>query len=269
MSTWENTFDELTHEIDPKTLKTQLVKSNLSFARKYCRTMPELLMETCLESIQQALSFGAIHQEQKTRAILGIMDTLPFILHLANQTVTTATAAEKRSAQLCFLLTRALATEENIIFNTKAAVIGHENTEVEQAIRDGYTTYRADPRSQQTVPQRIVAAINASIPDWGYPHTFAHSDRLEEWFTRFNLWNAEVVAIVWCVAMVCGTDPDLQREGYFPYVLHLWAYRERNQQSRKHYDVKAFLSFTPVSERWVTLDDYETSFIKRYAYPGG
>ena len=265
MNPWGNIFDEITHEIDPKTLKTRAVKSNLSFARKYCRTMPELLIETCLESIQQALSFSAIHQDQNTRAVLGIMDTLPFVLYLAHQTVTTATATEERSAQLCFLLTRALATEEDIL--NRVTAIRYENTAVEQAIREGYAAYRADQRSQQTMPQRVVAAVNASIPN--SPLTFDHSDRLEEWFTRFNLWDFEFVAIVWCVVMVFGNDPGLKREGYFLYMLHLLAYRERNQQSRKRYNVQAFLSFTPVSDRWVTLDDYETSFIKRYAYPGG
>ena len=117
------------------------------------------------------------------------------------------------------------------------------------------------------MPQRVVAAVNASVPNDQL--TVAHSDRLEEWFTRFNLWDFEFVAIVWCVVMVCGNDPGLKREGYFLYMLHLLAYRERNQQSRKRYNVQAFLSFTPVSDRWMTLDDYETSFIKRYTYPGG
>ena len=189
MDTWENIFDEITHEIDTKTLKTRSVKSNLSFARKYCQTIASpRLMATCLQSVQQALSFDVIHQDQKTRAVLSIIDALPFILHLSHQTVTTATAAEKRSAQLCFLLTRALATGEDI-FNNGATSISHENTEVEQSIQDGYITYRADQRSRQTVPQRIVAAVNASVPNWEYLHTFARSDRLEEWFTRFNLWD--------------------------------------------------------------------------------
>ena len=265
MNPWGNIFDEITHEIDPKTLKTQLVKSNLSFARKYCQTMPPRLMETCLRSVQQALSFGVIHPDQKTNVVLDILDALPFILHLAHQTVTTATAAEERSVQLCFLLTRALATEEDIL--NRVTAIRYENTAVEQAIRGGYAAYRADQRSQQTMPQRVVAAVNASVPNDQL--TVAHSDRLEEWFTRFKLWDFEFVAIVWCVVMVCGNDPGLKREGYFLYMLHLLAYRERNQQSRKRYNVQAFLSFTPVSDRWMTLDDYETSFIKRYTYPGG
>ena len=256
MSTWENTFDELTHEIDPKTLKTQLVKSNLSFARKYCQTIPPRLMETCLQSIQQALSFSIIHPEQKTKVVLDILDALPFTLHLAHQTVTTATAAEERSAQLCFLLTRALATEEDI-FNTGATIITHENTAVEQAIRSGYATYRADHRSQQAVPQRVVAAVNASVPNTQL--TFAHSDRLEEWFTRFELWDAKVVAIVWCVVMVCSSDPAAQREGYFRYLLHLWARRRESQQKRKQYPPRKFLTFTPLSQRWPTLEDYETN----------
>jgi hypothetical protein len=265
MDTWENIFDEITHEIDTKTLKTRSVKSNLSFARKYCQTIASpRLMATCLQSVQQALSFDVIHQDQKTRAVLSIIDALPFILHLSHQTVTTATAAEKRSAQLCFLLTRALATGEDI-FNNGATSISHENTEVEQSIQDGYITYRADQRSRQTVPQRIVAAVNASVPNWEYLHTFARSDRLEEWFTRFNLWDVEVIVIVWCVAMVCGNDPGLQREGYFLYLLYLWARRRENQQSRKQYPVKKFLAFTSVSERWPTLEDYETKYVKLYS----
>lgn len=32
MNMWESTFDELTNEIDPKTLKTRSAKSNISFA---------------------------------------------------------------------------------------------------------------------------------------------------------------------------------------------------------------------------------------------
>ena len=263
MNMWESTFDELTNEIDPKTLKTRSAKSNISFARKYCKTMPPRLIDTCLQSIQQALSFGIIHPEQKTKTILGILDALPFILHLAHQTVTTATAAGERSAQLCFLLTRALATEENI-FDNGTTVIGHNHTTVEQAIRDGYTTYRADPRSRQIVPQRVVAAVNAAIPNT--PLTFAQSDRLEDCFTRFDLWDAKVTAIVWCVAMVCSTDPGIQREGYFLYLLHLWAQRRDNQQTRKQHPVERFLSFTPRSSRWLTLDDYEKSYVKLYTH---
>lgn len=172
MNTWEHIFDKLTHEINPQTLKTKSAKSNISFAKKYCKTMPPKLITTCLQSIQQALSFSVI-PEQKTKTILDILDALPFILHLAHHTVTTATAAEERSATLCFLLTRALATEENILDNG-TTVIGQDHTPVEQAIRNGYITYRADQRSRQAAPQRVVAAVNSIIPT--LPLTFAQSD---------------------------------------------------------------------------------------------
>ena len=254
---WENTFEELVHEIDPKTLKTQAGKSVVGFARKYCKTMPPRLMETCLSSIRQALSLSTLRPDKKTKTILDILDTLPFILYLSHQTVTNATAAEKRSAQLCFLLTRALTVEENVFGNGLVTGTGKDRTAVEQSIREGYIAYRADRRSQQTVSQRIAAAVQAVIPY--SPLTFAHSDRLEDWFTRFNLWDDQAIAIVWGVAIVCSSDPEVDRGGYFLYLIHLWARRQENQQSRKRYDVKSFLSFEPLSERWATLDDYEAS----------
>ena len=263
MNTWEHIFDEIIHEINPQTLKTRSAKSNISFAKKYCKTMPPKLIATCLQSVQQALSFSVIHPDQKTKTILDILDALPFIFHLAHHTVTTATAAEERSATLCFLLTRALATEENI-FDNGTTVIGQDHTPVEQAIRNGYITYRADQRSRQAAPQRVVASVNSIIPT--LPLTFAQSDRLEEWFTRFDLWDAKVVAIVWCVAMVCSSDPGAQREGYFLYLLHLWAQRRDNQQTRRQHPVERFLSFSPKSDRWITLDAYETRYIKLYTH---
>lgn len=70
MNTWEHIFDKLTHEINPQTLKTKSAKSNISFAKKYCKTMPPKLIATCLQSVQQALSFSVIHPDQKTKPYL-------------------------------------------------------------------------------------------------------------------------------------------------------------------------------------------------------
>lgn len=263
MENWETRFNQVIESLDQRVLKTRRNKSVIGFTRKYLTSISNDIADTCIASISLASSHTLAPLEIRTNVILGVLDILPFIVYTVDE-VTVSSGGENRLARLCFLLTKALLTHENIFDNSLGLINEDFGFFSGENIRQTYLDYRRDPRSRQIEVQRIVAAVNSALGAEVVLHS--EGDRLEGWCTRYELWGYphNMSAVMWCLALACNSTGTVRREGFFMYLNHLWAVRTENQKNRKKYTPDRLANFVPISgsNTYQALEDYEEDYVK-------
>lgn len=263
MENWDTHLSKVIESLDQKILKTRRAKSVIGFTKKYLASINKNLANTCVTSISLASSSALAPLEIRTDVILGVLDILPFIVYTVDE-VTVGLGAENRLARLCFLLTKALLTHENIFDNSLGLINEDFGFFSGDTIRQAYLDYRKDPRTRQIEVQRIVAAVNSALGAEAILHS--EGDKLEGWCARYELWGYphNLSAVMWCLALACNSTGTVRREGFFMYLNHLWAVRTENQKNRKNYTPDRLANFVPISgsNTYQALEDYEEDYVK-------
>lgn len=231
-------------------------KSAVGFTKKYLASLNPSIAEACVRSIHLADSVSTRGLEDRSESLIDILDSLPFVVSTVED-ITRGSRIEPTLAATCFLLTKAMLGQETMLHN--ASYIDTSSSDYET--RHAYQRYRTDPRSQQTAPQRIAAALNSAFGFEAVPPS--DSTQLEEWCTRWNLWNIYGPAVLWCLTLATDSDNTPRRDGAFLRILCFWARRHNTQATRKQcapHRIKDFFE----SSGYRTLEEYEKYYAPLY-----
>lgn len=249
---WEGCFESLLGTLDQGALRVKENKSAVGFARKYLASLNSRTAETCIRNINLADSTSTRGLEDRSEALIDILDSLPFIASTV-QKITGCSEREQTLAATCFLLTKAVLGHETILYNASYV----DPSSDDYATRQAYQRYRLDPRSQQTSPQRIAAALNSAF---GIEMiSTSDSNQLEEWYTRWSLWDVYGPAVLWCLTLATDSNSTPRRDGAFLRILYFWVTRSNTQQTRKRWAPHKMNEFFESSD-YRTLEDYEKNY---------
>jgi hypothetical protein len=237
-------------------LRAKENKSAVGFTRKYLASLNPSIAEACLRSIHLADSVSTRGLEDRSESLIDTLDSLPFIVSTVEK-ITCDSRIEQTLVTTCFLLTKAMLGHETILSNLSYM----DPSSGDYATHQAYQRYRADPRSQQSAPQRIAAALNSAF---GFEAVNpSDSTQLEEWCTRWNLWNTYGPAVLWCLTLATDSDNTPRRDGAFLRILCFWARRHNTQATRKQcapHRIKDFFE----SSGYRTLEEYEKYYAPLY-----
>lgn len=155
---WGECLESLLATLDQGALKVKENKSAVGFARKYLASLNPRTAEACVRSIYLADSVSTRGLEERSESLIDILDSLPFIVSTVED-ITRGSRIEPTLAATCFLLTKAMLGHETMLHN--ASYLDPSSSDYET--RHAYQRYRIDPRSQQTAPQRVAAAVNSAF----------------------------------------------------------------------------------------------------------
>lgn len=127
--------------------------------------------------------------------------------------------------------------------------------------RHAYQRYRIDPRSRQTAPQRIAAAVNSAFGVEAV--SLSDSTQLEEWYMRWNLWNTYGPAVLWCLTLATDSDNTPRRDGAFLRIFYFWVRRHKTQATRKEFAPHRMKEYFE-SSQCRTLEEYEKYYAPLY-----
>lgn len=249
-------LESLLAALDQGALRVKENKSAVGFARKYLASLNPDIADACMRSIHLADSTSTRGLEDRSESLIDILDSLPFIVSTV-QKITSGNEREQTLAATCFLLTKAVLGHETIIYNASYA----DPCSDDYATHQAYQRYRLDPRSQQTAPQRVAAAINSAF---GVEMvSLSDSNQLEDWYTWWNLWNIYGPAVLWCLTLATDSDNTPRRDGAFLRILYFWARRCNTQQTRKQCAPQRMEWFFDPS-MYKTFKDYEKEYAPLY-----
>ncbi len=223
---WEECLESLLGTLDQGALKVKENKSAVGFTRKYLASLNPSVADACMRNIHLADSISTRGLEDRSESLIDILDSLPFIVSTV-QKITGGSEREQALAAACFLLTKAVLGHETILQSASYA----DPSSGDYATHQAYQRYRLDPRSQQTAPQRIAAALNSAFGVEVV--SLSDSNQLDEWYTRWNLWNIYGPAVLWCLTLVTDSDNTPRRDGAFLRILCFWGRRHNTQATRK------------------------------------
>lgn len=253
---WKECLESLLATLDQGALKVKENKSAVGFARKYLASLNPRTAEACVRSIHLADSASTQALEDRSESLIDILDSLPFIVSTVED-ITRGSRIEPTLAATCFLLTKAMLGHETMLHN--ASYLDPSSSDYET--RHAYQRYRIDPRSQQTVPQRVAAAVNSAFGVEVV--SLSDSTQLEEWYTRWNLWNIYGPAVLWCLTLATDSDNTPRRDGAFLRLLCFWARRHNTQATRKQCAPHRMQEYFE-SSRYRTLEEYEKYYAPLY-----
>lgn len=216
-------MESLLSTLDQVVLRVKENKSAVGFTKKYLASLNPSVAEACVRSIHLADSVSTRGLEDRSESLIDILDSLPFIVSTV-QKITSGSELEQTLAAACFLLTKAVLGHETILQSASYT----DPSSGDYATHQAYQRYRMDPRSQQTAPQRIAAALNSAFEVEAVPPS--DSTQLEEWYTRWNLWNIYGPAILWCLTLATDSNNTPRRDGAFLKILCFWARRHNTKQ---------------------------------------
>lgn len=206
-------MESLLGTLDQVTLRVKENKSAVGFTRKYLASLNPSTAEACVRSIHLADSASTRGLKNRSESLISILDSLPFIVSTVEE-ITSGSRMEQTLEATCFLLTKAMLGHEETMLHNASYV---ELSSADYATHQAYMRYRMDPRSQQTAPQRIAAALNSAF---GFEAvSLSDSNQLEEWYTRWNLWNIYGPAVLWCLTLATDSNNTPRRDGAFLRIL--------------------------------------------------
>lgn len=253
---WEECLESLLSTLDQVALRVKENKSAVGFTRKYLAFLNPRTAEACVRSIHLADSVSARGLEDRSESLIDILDSLPFIVSTVED-ITRGSRIEPTLAATCFLLTKAMLGHETILQSASYADPSSGDYTTHQA----YQRYRMDPRSQQTAPQRVAAALNSAFGIEVV--SLSDSSQLEEWYTRWNLWNIYGSAVLWCLTLATDSNNTTRRDGAFLRILYFWVRRCNTQQTRKQCAPQRMEWFFDTS-MYRTFEDYEKEYAPLY-----
>ena len=253
---WEECLESLLSALDQVTLRVKENKSAVGFTRKYLASLKPSTADACVRSIHLADSVSTRGLEDRSESLIDILDSLPFIVSTV-QKITSGSELEQTLAAACFLLTKATLGHETILQSASYADPSVGDYTTHQA----YQRYRMDPRSQQTAPQRVAAAVNSAFGVEVV--SLSDSTQLDEWYTRWNLWNIYGPAVLWCLTLATDSDNTPRRDGAFLRLLCFWARRHNTQATRKQCAPHRMQEYFE-SSRYRTLEEYEKYYAPLY-----
>lgn len=253
---WEECLEALLDTLDQGSLKVKENKSAVGFTRKYLASLNPNIADVCMRNIHLADSISTRGLDDRSESLIDILDSLPFIVSTV-QEITSGNGWEQTLAPTCFLLTKAALGHETILHNASYA----DPSAGDYATHQAYQRYRMDPRSQQTAPQRVAAALNSAFGVEAV--SLSDSSQLEEWYTRWNLWNIYGSAVLWCLTLATDSNNTPRRDGAFLRILYFWARRCNTQQTRKQCAPQRMEWFFDMS-MYKTFEDYEQEYAPLY-----
>ena len=173
---WGECLESLLGTLDQGALKVKENKSAVGFARKYLASLNPSVAEACVRNIHLADSVSTRGLEDRTESLIDILDSLPFIVSTVHE-ITGGSELEQTLVATCFLLTKAVLGYETILQSASYA----DPSSGDYATHQAYQRYRMDPRSQQTAPQRVAAAVNSAFGVEVV--SLSDSSQLEDWYT--------------------------------------------------------------------------------------
>lgn len=253
---WEDCLESLLSTLDQVTLRVKENKSAVGFTKKYLASLNPSITEACVRSIHLADSVSTRGLDDRSESLIDILDSLPFIVSTV-QKITGGSELEQTLAATCFLLTKATLGHETILQSASYA----DPSPSDYATHHAYQRYRTDPRSQQTAPQRIAAAMNSAFGVEAV--SLSDSNQLDDWYTRWNLWNIYGPAVLWCLTLATDSDNTPRRDGAFLRILCFWARRHNTQATRKQCAPHRMQEYFE-SSRYRTLEEYEKYYAPLY-----
>lgn len=253
---WEECLESLLSTLDQVALRVKENKSAVGFTKKYLASLNPSIAEACVRSIHLADSASTRGLEDRSESLIDILDSLPFIVSTVED-ITRGSRIEPTLAATCFLLTKAMLGHETMLHN--ASYLDPSSSDYET--RHAYQRYRMDPRSQQTAPQRIAAAVNSAFGVEVV--SLSDSNQLEDWYTWWNLWNIYGPAVLWCLTLATDSNNTPRRDGAFLRILYFWARRCNTQQTRKQCAPQRMEWFFDTS-MYKTFEDYEKEYAPLY-----
>lgn len=253
---WGECLESLLGTLDQGALKVKENKSAVGFARKYLASLNPSVAEACVRNIHLADSVSTRGLEDRTESLIDILDSLPFIVSTVHE-ITGGSELEQTLVATCFLLTKAVLGYETILQSASYA----DPSSGDYATHQAYQRYRMDPRSQQTAPQRVAAAVNSAFGVEVV--SLSDSSQLEDWYTWWNLWNIYGPAVLWCLTLATDSDNTPRRDGAFLRILYFWARRCNTQQTRKQCAPQRMEWFFDPS-MYKTFKDYEKEYAPLY-----
>lgn len=253
---WEECLESLLSTLDQVTLRVKENKSAVGFTRKYLASLNPSVAEACVRNIHLADSVSTRGLEDRTESLIDILDSLPFIVSTVHE-ITGGSELEQTLVATCFLLTKAVLGYETILQSASYA----DPSSGDYATHPAYQWYRMDPRSQQTAPQRVAAAVNSAFGVEVV--SLSDSNQLEDWYTSWNLWNIYGPAVLWCLTLATDSNNTPRRDGAFLRILYFWARRCNTQQTRKQCAPQRMEWFFDTS-MYKTFEDYEKEYAPLY-----
>lgn len=253
---WEECLESLLSTLDQGALRVKENKSAVGFTRKYLASLNPRTAEACVRSIHLADSVSTRGLEDRSESLIDILDSLPFIVSSVED-ITRGNRIEPTLAATCFLLTKAMLGHETMLHN--ASYLDPSSSDYET--RHAYQRYRIDPRSQQTAPQRIAAAVNSAFG--AEILSTGDSNQLEEWYMRWNLWNTYGSAVLWCLTLATDSDNTPRRDGAFLRIFYFWVRRHNTQATRKEFAPHRMQEYFE-SSQCRTLKEYEKYYAPLY-----
>lgn len=253
---WEECLEALLATLDQVALRVKENKSAVRFARKYLASLKPNIADACMRNIHLADSISTRGLEDRSESLIDILDSLPFIVSTV-QKITGGSELEQTLTVTCFLLTKAVLGHETALQSASYA----DPSSGDYATHQAYQRYQFDPRSQQTAPQRVAVALNSAFGVEVV--SLSDSNQLEEWYTRWNLWNVYGPAVLWCLTLATDSDNTPRRDGAFLRILYFWARRCNTQQNRKQCAPQRMEWFFDTS-MYKTFKDYEQEYAPLY-----
>lgn len=253
---WEECLEALLATLDQVVLRVKENKSAVGFARKYLASLNPNIADVCMRNIHLADSISTRGLEDRSESLIDILDALPFIVSTV-QKITGGSELEQTLAATCFLLTKAVLGHETALQSASHV----DPSAGDYATHQAYQRYRLDPRSQQTAPQCIAAAVNSSFGVEVV--SLIDSNQLEEWYMRWNLWNIYGPAVLWCLTLATDSENTPRRDGAFLRLLCFWARRHNTQATRKQCAPHRMEEFFK-SSGYRTLEEYEKYYAPLY-----
>lgn len=254
---WEECLESLPATLDQGALKVKENKSAVGFTRKYLASLKPNIANVCMRNIHLADSISTQGLEDRTESLIDILDSLPFIVSTVQKITGGSELEQQTLAATCFLLTKAVLGHETILHSASYA----DPSSGDYATHQAYQRYRIDPRSQQTAPQRVAAALNSAFGVEAVNPS--DSTQLEEWHTRWNLWNTYGPAVLWCLTLATDRDNTPRRDGAFLRIFYFWVRRHNTQATRKEFAPHRMKEYFESSQRR-TLEEYEKYYAPLY-----
>lgn len=249
-------MESLLGTLDQVALRAKENKSAVGFTRKYLASLNPNIADACVRNIHLADSTSMRGLDDRSESLIDILDSLPFIVSTA-QEITGGSELGQTLAATCFLLTKAVLGHETALQSASYA----DPNSGDYATHQAYQRYRLDPRSQQTAPQRIAAAVNSAF---GVEIlSTGDSNQLEEWYTRWNLWNTYGPAVLWCLTLATDSDNTPKRDGAFLRIFYFWVRRHNTQATRKEFAPHRIQEYFE-SSQCRTLEEYEKYYTPLY-----